>query len=71
MEKKTLNSLKEKIGVGFPKPTLPSFYILRRSCGMLVRIACSGQHCGAHILWRKRHKCQHIDCKTALQIGCP
>jgi hypothetical protein len=51
--------------------TEPSFYILQRSYDMLVRIACSGQHCGVHTPERKHRRYQHTDCRTVLQTGCP
>jgi hypothetical protein len=51
--------------------TEPSFYILQHSCGMSEHIFCSGQYRAFHILERKHRRCQHTDCKIALQIGCP
>jgi hypothetical protein len=71
MDKKTLNSLKEKNEVGFSKPILPSFYIPRRSCGMLVHISCNGQHYAFHIPEHMHRIHRHTDYKTALQTGCP
>src|SRR5215211_4018917 len=49
----------------------PSFYILRRSCGMPARISCNDLRYVFHIPQRKHRKCRRTICKTALQTGCP
>jgi hypothetical protein len=49
----------------------PFFYILQRRYDMLVHIFCSGQHYAFHTPEHMHRRYQHIDCKTALQIGCP
>jgi hypothetical protein len=53
------------------QPILPFFYILRRSYDMLVHIPCNDQRCAFHILEHMHHIRRHIDCRTALQTGCP
>jgi hypothetical protein len=71
-KKKIVTVSNEEEKVGAAQFTIePSFYILLHSYDMPVRIACNGLRHGAHTLWRMHHRCQHIDCKIALQIGCP
>jgi hypothetical protein len=38
---------------------------------MLVHIPCNDQRCAFHILEHMHHIRRHIDCRTALQTGCP
>jgi hypothetical protein len=45
---KTTTSAAKKEEDWLFKCGMPFFYILQHSCDMLVRIACSGQHHGAH-----------------------